>query len=252
MPVLRWSPAELSIARALALQVRVMTVPQVAAGWFADTADPRASALTALCRLANAGLVESLTLEAHPLLPLQQPLFVWRAGDPCPNPLDFVVISVQSQARWNRPHVPVALWRATKRASHVWGAFHDARRIRHSEASHDLHFAEVFVRYRCQHQHAAADWLGEAAFPKLGFELKGMKDPDAFLVNETGVAYRVVEFAGSYEADHLWDFHAHCSGRAAEKLARRFTARPVSAPRRPSASRLASLYAPGGTAYELW
>lgn len=252
MPVPHWSAAELSIARALALQVRVMTVRQVAAGWFADAVDPQAAAQTVLSRLANVGICESLTREAHPLLPLKAPLFVWNVGDPCPTADHWDQIAAQSRNRWDQPHVPVEVWRATKRATHVWGAFHDARRIRHSEVSHDLHLAEVFVRYRCHHQHAAAAWLGEAAFPKLGFELKGMKDPDAFLVNESGVAYRVVEFAGSYEADHLWDFHAHCSGRAAEKLARRFSSRPVSALRRPSASRLASLYAPGGTAYELW
>lgn len=252
MTVAHWSPAELSLARALALQVRLLTLHQVATGWCADVADPQAAAQSALERLAHAGLAEPVTLEVHPMLPLQQPLFVWRVGDPCPNLLDFVAISLKSQMRWRNPHVPTVVWRATKQASHVWGAFHDARDIRHSEASHDLHFAEVFVRYRCQHPHAAADWLGEAAFPKLGFDIKGMKDPDAFLVDGTGTAYRVIEFAGSYEAEHLWQFHAHCSGQAAQKLARWFRTPPVKEQPHHSTSRLARLYAPGGTAYELW
>jgi len=252
MPVPHWSAAELSIARALALQVRLLTTEQVAKGWFQDAADPHTSAMNALARLAHAGLIEPLTQEAHPLLPLEQPLFVWNVGDPCPNPLDFVQLAVQSQMRWHKPHVPVSLWRATKRCSHIWGAFLDARRIRQFEVSHDLHLAEVFVRYCRQHKQAATDWLGEAAFPKLGFELKGMKDPDAFLVDTTGAATRVIEFAGSYEADHLWDFHAHCSGQAAQKLARWFERVRKDSHHRDSGGRLARLYAPGGTAYELW
>jgi hypothetical protein len=213
-------------------------------------AERHAVARTALTRLADAGLIESLTLEAYPLLPLLRPLFAWNVGDPCPPPTHWDQIAAQSQNRWNKPHVPVEVWRATKRASHIWGAFHDARRVRHSEASHDLHLAEVFVRYRRERPAAADDWFGEAAFPKLGFDLKRMKDPDAFLMSDSGTAHRVVEFAGSYQAEHLWEFHAHCSGQAAEKIARWFG--KISTSSRGGTRRLARLYATGGTGYELW
>ena len=71
-----------------------------------------------------------------------------------------------------------------------------------------------------------------------------MKDPDAFLINKSGVADRVIEFAGSYDVDHLRAFHQHCSGAAAQRLA--------TCGWEKSKSGLGKIYDPAGTNYELW
>jgi hypothetical protein len=259
----------------------MLTVEQAAQGWFAQSSNSANASRRALGRLERAGLVERRTLEAHPFLPMQRPLFAWKVGDPPPRSDQWDAIASRSQERWTAPHVAVEVWLATKRAAHAFGAFVDARRARHSEATHDLHLSQVFLRYRLRKPRLAEQWLGEGAFPKLGFDIRGMKDPDAFLLDGSGAAYRIVEFGGSYDADHLQAFHAHCSGQAAEKLARHIGTRPVAerptgvrakskppngaphndvgpagaqqpALRLGPSSRLMRLYARGGTDYELW
>ena len=70
------------------------------------------------------------------------------------------------------------------------------------------------------------------------------EDPDAFLVDPVGQAVRIVEFAGSYSAEHLQKFHEHCAGSAARRLARFLGPH--------CHSHLGQLYSPTGTAYELW
>lgn len=250
-----WTPTERSLVRALALQVRLLTARQVLQGWFAAAADPVPETEAALERVALAGFIESLTLEAHPCLTIDQPLFRWCRGDPHPHDEEWDTIADRSRSRWHAEHEPICVWRATKRAAHVYGAFHDARHVRHSEASHDLLLSQVFVHYRLARPQYAAEWWGEAAFPKLGFEIKGMKDPDAYLIANDGSAYRIVECAGRYEADHLWALHAHCSGQAAAKLSRHFAAAGLGplahAAAKPDAL-LSRLYRDGGTDYELW
>ena len=239
-----WQPAERDILRTIALRVRLLSANQVARGWFGSDADPGRAADQVLQRLEHAGLIARRVAEIHPTLEMRQPLFVWDVGKIAPSEDDFDHIATVARARWNQGHIPMDVFFATKETASLFGAFHDARHSRHCEATHDFHFSEVYLQYRQREPKLAARWLGEAAFPKLGFEIHRMKDPDAFIVSDLGVAERIVEFAGSYDADHLRAFHDHCSGGAADRLADKGWY--------PSDCSLARLYEPTGTSYEIW
>jgi hypothetical protein len=239
-----WSPVEQDLLRTIALRIRLITAAQIARGWFGDQADGERAPVQALQRLEAAGLIARRSTEAHPLLDLRQPLFAWKVGTPGPSGEQLRTISERTRSRWSEPHLPVDLFLATKRATALFGAFVDARDFRHCEATHDLHLSQAYITYRRRFPRLAKLWHGEAAFPKMGFEISHMKDPDAFLIDRMDTATRVVEFAGSYEVDHLKAFHEHCAGGAARRLATHGWMK--------SKSRLSSLYAPAGTSYELW
>jgi hypothetical protein len=237
-------PIRLDVLRALALQVRVFSSEQISRAFCHRIKDGCAPATKTLAALQRLDLIRSQIMEVHPLLPLDQPLFRWKPGNAHPSKEQFAAIAKASHDRWTKPHVPIQLFMATKRASRLFGVFVDTQRLKMCEATHDYHLAEVFVRYRVTSPASTARWWGEAAFPKLGFEVKRFKDPDAFLLNSDGEATRVIEFAGSYDEDHLTKFHRHCSGEAAKQLEHHFRKFP--------GCTLARLYSPNGTSYELW
>lgn len=239
-----WTATEQSLTRALALQVPCLTLEQISRGWFASADEPRRAAESAAARLLTAGLLERRQWDAHPLLPLTAPLFRWRPGAVAPTRRRFESLAERASERWELHHVGVEVNVATRAARRALGAFGGNGHEKACEATHDLHLAEVFVQYRLRRPLLAAAWHGEAAFPKLGFDLRSMKDPDAFLLNEQGQAERIIEMTGRYTADHLADLHEHCGRRAAQRL----STIAASSPR----SYLARLYPREGTGYELW
>jgi hypothetical protein len=239
-----WTVEEVSLLRALALQTPCLTFAQITRGWFAKSDGVEDSAERTLARLASAQLITEQTIEAHPLQALTKPLFTWRPGEPPPTERRLTTLAERARDRWQLAHVPTTVFVASPKVVRLFGAFHDAHHTKHCEETHNLHLGEVLVRYRTAQPQLAAKWWGEAAFPKLGFDIKGMKDPDAFLLDPRGQAVRIVEFVGSYPAEHLLKFHEHCAGGAAQRLNRFLGPRFYSA--------LGHLYAPTGTAYELW
>lgn len=239
-----WTAAEFAVMRALSVQVQGTTLDQIARMVFSHEQSPLQRVEQALDRLTAAGLIESRAVETHPLEQLAKPLFVWKPGDPHPNDQKLKKLSHRACSRWTLPPVVQTIYVATQYAARSFGAFVDSWRVKPCEATHNIHLAEVFVYYSVRRPRMAAMWLGEGAFPKLGFDIKGMKDPDAYLINPTGTAERVIEFAGSYSADHLANFHSHCAGSAARKLSHFCRAH--------RSCHLARLYAPQGTSYELW
>jgi hypothetical protein len=239
-----WTVHEWSLLRALALQTPCLTREQILRGWRVGENDSTSVADASLARLLNAKLIESCVIEAHPLLPLAKPLFAWKPGDPPPSERRIKSLSEQALQRWELPHVAATVYVASRSAARLFGAFVAALPIKHCETNHQLHLSEVFMCYRKTRPKFADAWLGEAAFPKLGFDVKGMKHPDAFLLDAEGRAQRVVEFVGSYPAEHLERFHEHCAGQAARRMAQ-FLGTSSQSP-------LQHLYQPEGTAYELW
>ena len=244
METTTWTVEEVSLLRALALQVPCLTFAQIRQGWFAKRDAAEGLVERTLTRLASSQLITERVVEAHPLQSLDKPLFTWRPCETPPGERRLTNLALRAHERWQATHVPTTIYVATKRANQLFGAFLAASHTRHCEATHNLHLGEVFVRYRAARPSLAAAWWGEAAFPKLGFDIKGMKDPDAFLLDPTGQAVRIVEFAGSYSSEHLQKFHEHCAGGAAQRLSRFLGPR--------FHSELGYLYAPTGTAYELW
>jgi len=244
MKAWEWSAVERNIVAAIAVRIRLLSAPQVVRGWLSQESSAAELADRVLERLESASLLARHVVEAHPMLELTRPLYAWNVGDRPPSDRRFQSIAAASRARWNLPHRPVEVFTVTKRTVSLFGAFVDARRIKQCEATHDLHFTEVYLRYRHQSPKLAANWLGEAAFPKLGLEVPHMKDPDAFVISRQGKAQRIIEFGGAYDAEHLQAFHEHCAGGAAAHLAARGWT--------DSDNPFARLYSPAGTSYELW
>ncbi len=232
---------DFALLRALAVQVRALTVDQIRRGWFVEEQDSHA-VIECCDRLERSDLLMRRIMEAHPRIELKSPLYAWKPTQRHPTASDFRAIAQASQARWNKPHTAVQVFVAAPRAARLFGAFVDARRLKHCETSHDLHLSEVFLRYK--RSKAGTNWWGEAAFPKLGLDIRFSKDPDAFLLHANAQATRIIEFAGSYDEEHLRHFHDHCAGGAAAKFRQHFG--------RNAANRLSNLYSDKGTAYELW
>lgn len=239
----------MSILRALAVQIRIVSLDQVARGWFPAATNAKAEAMAALCRLEHCDLICRRLVEAHPVIPLPRPMFIWKPTESDPSDDVLEEIAAKSSDRWSDDDAPVEVYYASCKATRLFGAFSDVRRAKHCEATHDLHLSEVFLRYREKTPRLAESWRGESAFPKFGFEFKGMKDPDAFLLDARFAACRVIEFSGKYSVDHLRQFHQHCSGLAAKRLAaKRGSVHSRSLP----AASLLNLYSPEGTRYEIW
>ena len=67
--------------------------------------------------------------------------------------------------------------------------------------------AEVFVRYRQELPSLAEFWVGEEALPKAEY---GVKNPDAFLIDDELQPRRVIESAGAYSQQQVETFHEYC------------------------------------------
>jgi hypothetical protein len=239
-----WTATEYDVLRALAVQVGTLSLDQIVRGWLAPGHNAEQHAESLITNLVRAKLICRRIVEAHPLICIKRPLFSWRPGKPAPNEELLSELSVKSCRRWTESEKPVEVFIASRIAVRLFGAFGSARDAKPCEATHDLHVSEVFIRYRRFATRLSRTWLGESAFPKLGLHIRGIKDPDAFLMGSKHRANRVVEFAGKYSVKHLQRFHLHCAGRAAEQLR-------VNGQKRGS-KHLMRLYHPDGTGYEIW
>jgi len=238
-----WTTEEHEITRALTIQVSTMTLDQIARGWFRGD-NARRQTADSLDKLVSAGLIELRRVEVPPIVKLSNQLYSWAPGSPAPSHDRLASIAERASQRRSADAVLTETYVATPTAARLFGAFMHAGPPKECELQHDLQLGEVFVRYLRSRPRQARQWLGEAAFPKLGFEIKGMKDPDAFIVLDDGETRHIVEYVGNYPVEHLVAFHAHCSGQAAQRLAAFTTAAPHSL--------LSRLYNPRGTGYQLW
>lgn len=201
-----WTERDLDIVETLALRVRILSLEQIAAGWWSPSNRQRASAQRRLVHLLRGGLLEQYVLPAHPLLTLEKPLFRWEPDDAPPA---YEAVAWQLQRRWTEPSQPTTALTASKLAANLFASY-AGKRLDPQHATHDLHVGEVYLWY-CRNEPAGARaWLGEDAFPKAGYRIK---DPDAFLVNDDGSPIRVIEFGGRYDARRVADFHQHCFER---------------------------------------
>ena len=73
--------------------------------------------------------------------------------------------------------------------------------------NHDLLLAAVYIRYRTKKPELAALWHGEDA---VAIAERGVKNPDALLIDDAGHVTRVIESAGRYSLRQLESFHRHC------------------------------------------
>lgn len=150
---------DLDLLATLALRVKVLTVGQTARTWWSNE-----RAAVTLCRkhlrqLAGRGLVEVFTMMAHPETDLPEPLAVWQPGLDSP---DFGSVSYRAKRRWKDASRRTDLVIVTERGASPHGGA-AGRRLRVSEATHDVHLAAVYLRMRRELPTRARSWLSEAA-----------------------------------------------------------------------------------------
>lgn len=196
------------ILRTLALKVRLLTLDQVAAGWWGPTEAGLAGARRRLARLAAAGLVRRLRVPVRPLPPLEAPVVAWHPGAPAP---DFDAASWCLQSRWSDGPRLATVVLATRFGANQYGGRLRGELRRGLQATHDLGVAAVYLRLRASNPEAADAWIGEDV---LAPHRRGEKLPDAVLAGGAGQRPRLVlEFGGAYDAARVADFHEDCAER---------------------------------------
>lgn len=199
-------PRDREILQALSLKVRLFTQRQVAAHWFGGEL---VNARRRLKRLAEADLLQRISVQARPLPPLESALIRWQVGDPAP---DFGAVAYRCQHRWRmRPPRRSAAWIATERTAQLFGGVRRGELKQPTQATHDLGLAAVWLRFRKTAPQWADAWRGEDL---LAHTRKGEKLPDAFLVDGRGEVIWVIEFGGGYDTLRVAAFHADCAARS--------------------------------------
>lgn len=217
-----WSGTATAVLQALGRCVRVLTAEQIASGWFDCDCDLAEETLTPL---SDGSLIERHRVFAHPLIEISPPVFHWKPGDPTPSDEQFADLAAHFQGRWTEPVEPIDVYVATRTGVNVVGGY--APDPPETEQwTHDIHVGEMLINLIEENSTDVVESIvGEAALPKLGKDIKWMKDPDMFVVDENGSALQVLEFAGAYDEKHLRDLHKHCSGEAHQKLRKHYPKR---------------------------
>ena len=197
------TPRDYDILETLTRRVRLLTVLQIAMVWW-PTAKSQCHCRRRIDRLVNAGLIEVLCVCVHPLLPVEKPLFRWTPGAEEP---DAEQVATACQQRWTKPDVPMSVCVATPLSANLFGSTACGAPPTEQQ-NHDLRLADVYVACRRQQPARAATWIGEHALPLAGYRIK---NPDAFLCDNTGRIRCVMESAGRYSTEQVQSFHDHCA-----------------------------------------
>jgi hypothetical protein len=203
---------DLEIFDALTRRVRVLSLSQIARTWWPEAGSERVAG-NRLRTLAGEKLLHIERALAHPEIDLGEPVATWSQGQADP---DFGAISYKLQARWCAHPVLTPCISASKTAAVRFGGY-GGRPPRSVERTHDVHMAQVFLRYRNRHPQFVADWVFEeqvkaerkaSARQSDRSDATGEKLPDAFIRSSSGT--RVIEFGGAYGKDKLIAFHRYC------------------------------------------
>lgn len=194
-----WTQFDQDIVKALTCQVRVLSLNQIQCGWdlAIDVLRPR------LARLVDGQLlaIAEWAVVSPPVG--RNPVFLWKPGDDSP---DAWRLSLAVRNRWQRPTSRFIVYQATSMAARLFGSS-AGRTSRAYERQHDLLLAEVFIRYRQELPALVPYWVGEEALPKAEY---GVKNPDAFLIDDEACPRRVIESAGAYSQQQVESFHEYC------------------------------------------
>lgn len=199
MTLRTWTQFDREIVGALTCQVRVLSLDQIRRGWN----QPINAVQHQLTRLVTAKLlvVAEWNVVAPPMD--RKPMFRWKPGDDSP---DAWRVSLAVRGRWRRSTSRHTVFQATNLAARLFGSS-AGRPSRVYERQHDLLLAEVFIRYRQELPALVPYWVGEEALPKAEY---GVKNPDAFLIDDESCPRRVIESAGAYSQKQVETFHEYC------------------------------------------
>lgn len=197
-----WTKPEFEIIETLCCRVRVLSLEQLRRGWWpqADTDD---LVTGTMARLLDAGLLRSMVWRVKIPRLSRGPLCRWQPPMTAPN---FETVTRMVRNRWPQRTCPVRVCLASSKATRLFGSSAENIPPTHHR-NHDLLLGAVFVHYRAVQPAHARRWIGEDSFPLAE---TGVKNPDAFLINDDGEPYRVIESAGRYSRDQIETFHRYC------------------------------------------
>lgn len=195
---------ERAVMELLARWARFLSINQVASLFDGNNPTRRAERLAR--RLESQGLVSRRRIIARPSVPAV-PLLVFKTGQ---QPPDFSLLSSKCRARWGQPTRSVDILQLTADGAKAMGAFRP-RKIRKSEATHDLQMAEVAIAF--WKRETVAEWLRDDALSKA--KRWGQIVPDAEVCFKGG-GRAVVECGGTYSAQKLGVFHDAVTSRMQE------------------------------------
>ena len=192
---------EEKILQTLAGPIYFLAISQIARVWFSQFTRPHQAAGTAARRLSRAGWIEIHQILARPLVPLLGPMVSWQHGDEDP---DFYWVSSQLSQRARVPAKLTRIVLATAKAHTMFGSGCNRKKLKLTQATHDLQVAEILFHYRQENRLADANWRSEEQLPANWFF---KQRPDAWLTDASGSVIRALEYGGDYTPDRLYDLH---------------------------------------------
>jgi hypothetical protein len=142
----------------------------------------------------------------HPLLTLSTPLVTWAPGKPEP---DCDAIAWQAQRRWTEPPSPTRIFWVSEKGAAITGR--PAPRPRLFQATHEVHMAELALRFLASSLSGTWTWIPEDEVPKPTG--RGHRVPDALIHSPHGQQV-AIEFLGSYTANRIRTFHRDCAAKS--------------------------------------
>jgi hypothetical protein len=196
------------IVQALASQVRVLSLEQIANHWWPNSKSKEELARKRLAILVDAGFLSSWRLTAAPLPDIVEPVLTWRPGL-CEPDLGSAAWTLQS--RWKEAARPQRCFLATRNASGLFGGRASGHPKKEFQVSHDLGVAAMYLRIRLTRPQLITKWIGEDV---LAPYRKGQKLPDAVIATSPQTPPQLVlEFGGAYDKKRLVSFHQDCQQR---------------------------------------
>ena len=183
---------------ALTQGVRFLSEAQIARLWNRPDTSPG----RILERLHHQGLLNRHRLALHPELRLEAPLLTWRPSAPVP---DFGRAAYACKVRWTQAPALTTVWHLTPDAAQRLGAVPGLAGVCGAQATHDLHMAALYVRFRTIKDAADARWLPERALRARVHE----RLPDALIVDAQGTPLRALDFGGSANAWRIAKLYAY-------------------------------------------
>jgi len=156
-----------------------------------------------MAELETSGWLQIHRSLARPVTELHQPLMSWTSGSDEP---DFWRLSRVLHKRAMQDASMTSFVFASPRSIVLFGQGR-APSVKLTQMTHDLHVAEVYLRYRTDGL-SSRNWLSEDRLPR---EWPLRERPDAVLSDDEGRVCRAVEYGGNYPPKRLAELHAALS-----------------------------------------
>jgi hypothetical protein len=188
----------------LARKVRVLSMEQIAKGWF--DSDLKA-AVKEVAALSSLGLLTSFEELIAPRLPATVPFFTWNGlGGKTP---DFEKLAYASKKRWGSGEaVKETVVHATKAGVAAVVGFVNGEPSPPMALRHDLQVSEVFLSFYTANDRRWRRWQGEDQLKQDGYSSNKSTVPDAVIRDrKTRSKDIVIEIGGEYTADKFRELH---------------------------------------------